>query len=193
MTTPQTRLPPLPRERWDDAVLEALRPTGTAAGPVPNAFTTFAHNPRVAKAFFSYHAELVRRATLDARAGELLLLRVAWRTRSAYQWAQHSRIAGRFGITADELGSLSTDRLGPTWSAFEGLLLRAVDEVVENFQLTAATWASLAASLDEAQLVELVMLIGFHTSTAIAMNSFAIAFDDDLLDVPLPSGFGHDG
>ena len=39
-------------------------------------------------------------AKLSTRHRELLILRVAWRTHSGYEWAQHSRMGADAGLTA---------------------------------------------------------------------------------------------
>jgi hypothetical protein len=43
-----------------------------------------------------------------------------------------------------------------------------------------ATWARLADQLDEAQLVELVYVIGTYTCLAMVFNSLGIELDPDL-------------
>ena len=46
-------------------------------------------------------------ATLSARTRELLILRVAWRTRSGYEWAQHSRMGADTGLTTLHLDAVT--------------------------------------------------------------------------------------
>ena len=193
MTKRLSRLAPMHREQWDTAVQDAIRaaaPDGLAerylsagpdALPVPNAYTTLAHNAVLAKALFSYHRSLMHAARIDPRLGELLQLRVAWRTRSAYQWAQHSRIADRVGITAEELAALSEEDVSERWTGLERLVLHAADELVSGYRVSDDTWAGLAGQLPSAQLVELVLLVGFHASIAMAFNSFDIELDAGLV------------
>ena len=100
MTSP--RLPPLPPERWDDKVKAALSvglPPDKldryfSAGPdalrVPNALATLAHHPKLARRFLAYNVVLLYASALDDRLRELVILRVAWRTRSSYEWVQHA-------------------------------------------------------------------------------------------------------
>jgi formylmethanofuran dehydrogenase subunit D len=92
------RLEPLPRERWDDDVRAALTSafsdqvvqrflsTGPDAVPVPSAITTMLHHPALAGPWLTFNNVLLwspRSST--ARASELMVLCVAWRTRSRRQ------------------------------------------------------------------------------------------------------------
>ena len=44
--------------------------------------------------------------------------------------------------------------------ALERALLRAVDEMIDGFAVGEETWATLAASFDGAQMLELLFVIG---------------------------------
>ena len=44
-----------------------------------------------------------------------------------------------------------------------------------------ATWAVLAAELDEQQLMDLVFTVGAYDVLAMALKSFRVQLDDDLL------------
>jgi len=116
------------------------------------------------------------------------VLRVAWRTQAAYEWAQHVRIAAGAGITDDEIDAIAGDGRAAGWSPFDAALLRAVDELVERYCVADDTWKLLAAELDERQLVELVFVVGTYTGLAMAFNSFGLQLDADLeASLPAPS------
>ncbi|MCY0726072.1 hypothetical protein OVW19_30475, partial [Klebsiella pneumoniae] len=59
-------------------------------------------------------------------------------------------------------------------------MLRAVDELVEHALISDGTWAVLAASLDEQQLMDLVFTVGAYDLLAMAFRTFAVPLDDDL-------------
>ena len=97
--------PPRPREQWDDDVRAALRDrlpgrspsasssTGPDALPVPNAIGTMLRHPALAGPFLAYNGVLLFDPALEPRQRELMVLRVAWRTRLGYEWVQHVRLA----------------------------------------------------------------------------------------------------
>jgi alkylhydroperoxidase family enzyme len=190
--TGQPRIAPLPRDQWDDDVRAALA-TGfghgavdrfTATGddevPVPNVVGTLMRHPALAGPFLAYNSMLLRTPTLDARQRELTILRVAARTDSVYEWAQHIRIAAGLGITEDEIAAIGRGPDDGEWNELDADLLRATDELIDGYVVTDDTWTRLAAHLDERQLMELVFVIGTYTGLAMAFNSFGLQLDDDL-------------
>jgi alkylhydroperoxidase family enzyme len=196
------RLPPLPRERWDDDVEAALRAgvpssvgdrflsTGDDAMRVPNGISSLMYHPRLAGKFLAYNALLLRDQVLDDRQRELMVLRVAWRTRSQYEWVQHVRLSQRYGITADEVDAIGVGADAPGWTALEADLLRATDQLLDSYRIDDEVWARLATELDETALVEMLYVVGTYTNLAMVFNGLGIELDPDLdpsIAPPLPS------
>jgi len=189
------RLPPLPRDRWDEEVCAALRTGfpaaaerflsgGSDAPAVPHVLATLLHHPALAGPFLAYNRVLLEKPVLAPRLRELMVLRVAWRKRSPYEWVQHARIAVGLGITADEINAVA--RGGEAaWSPLESDLLAATDQLLADTRIENATWTRLAAQLDERQLVEVVFVVGTYTCLAMAFNSFGLQLDPGL---ELPAG-----
>jgi 4-carboxymuconolactone decarboxylase len=116
---------------------------------------------------------------LEPRWRELLVLRVASRTGSDYEWRQHVRVAQQCGVTAEEIDAIARGADGG-WSPLEADLLTATDQLLDGYRVDDETWARLAAQLDERQLVEVVFVVGTYTCLAMAFNSFGIELDPDL-------------
>lgn len=194
------RLEPLPIERWDDEARAALRTafpesasrylsTGPDAVPVPNVLGTLMHHPALAGPFLVYNGVLLRTPTLEPRWRELMILRVAWRTRSAYEWVQHTHLGVRAGMSTDEIEAITLGPEGGEWTPFEATLLAATDQLIDQHRIDDETWARLAEHLDERQLVEAVFVVGTYTSLAMAFNSFGLELDPGLEPaggVPIP-------
>ena len=111
-----------------------------------------------------------------------MVLRVAWRTRSRYEWAQHVRLAPRVGITPDEIDAIAGGRGARAWTPLEADLLAATDQLIDHYRIDDDTWARLAEQLDERQLVELVFVVGTYTGLAMAFNSFGLQLDAGACD-----------
>jgi len=193
------RLGPLPEEQWDDrtrAALAALLPperrNPRGAG---NALATLARHPDLAEAFLPFNTRLLLRSTLPPRLRELAILRVARRSGCAYEWAHHIKIAAKAGLSEAEIeaagngkaigpGEASgTDRDGvtggvgggePARAELDGAVVRAVDELAEGCNLSDRTWSTLAAHLDERQLMDLVFTVGAYVLLAMAFNTFGV-------------------
>jgi AhpD family alkylhydroperoxidase len=188
-------LAPLPRELWGDDVRAALRDaysdavadrffaTGADAIPTPNALATLMHHPALAGPFLTYNNVLLQTPAIDPRLRELMILRVAVRTRAPYEWAQHVRLAGRAGITADEIAAVARRSDTTAWTPLEADLLAATDQLIDRYRIDGDTWGRLAEQLDERQLVELVFVVGTYTALAMAFNTFGLQLDPELQEL----------
>jgi len=193
------RLAPLPREQYTDAVRTALATAfgaaaadrfcaaGPDAPPVPNVLGTLMHHPALAGPFLAYNNVLLQTPTLDPGLRELIILRVACRTRAPYEWAQHVRMANRAGLGDDEIRAVAQRDPGHMWSALEADLLAATDELVDGYCVGDGTWERLAKQLDTPQLVELLFVVGTYTGLAMVFNSFGLQLDPELRELPLTS------
>ncbi len=194
-----TRLAPLPREQWGDDVRGALATAysdaaaerffsnGPDAIPMPNVLATLMHHPALAGPFLVYNNVLLRTPALEPRMRELMVLRVAWRTRARYEWVQHVRLAAGAGITPEEITAIADGADAGAWTPLEADLLRATDQLIDRYRIDDDTWTRLANALDEQQLVELVFVVGTYTGLAMAFNSFGLQLDPELRDIAAPS------
>lgn len=186
------RLPPVPTDRWDDearaALSSAFSPavadrflSGAPDAPrMPNALGTFMHHPRLAGPFLTYNAVLLEHPALGHRLRELIVLRVASRTGSAYEWAQHTRLAARYGVSTEEIDAAAGRAPAHSWTPLEADVLAATDQLIDGYRVDDDTWARLAEQLDARQLVEVVFVVGTYTCLAMAFNSFGLQLDPEL-------------
>lgn len=199
MSDAAPRIGPVPREGWDDEVraalvagfgpdaAERLCSDDPDAPPLANVLATLVHHPALAGPWLAYNSVLLGSPTLDPRLRELMVLRVAWRSRSRYEWVQHVKLALRLGVTTEEVDTIAGRGDAGEWSPLEAAALAATDELLDGYRVTDATWAVLAAHLDERQLVELVFVVGTYSCLAMVFNSLGIELDADLDDVPAPA------
>lgn len=186
------RVDPLPPDRWPPEMkgaLAALRPPAPRH-PLPprdpsrpkglNVLGLFAHHPALATAFHTFNGHILFASTLTPRQRELLVLRVAAVRAATYEWTQHVVLAGDAGIDADEIERIRQGPASEGWSDLERGLLAAVDELVADARIGDATWATLAAQLDEQQLLDVVFTVGAYDALAMVLRSFDVELDDDL-------------
>ena len=111
--------------------------------------------------------------TLPRRDTELVILRVAWHCRSAYEWHQHVPMALRVGLTADEVaGVADSSRHG--FTERQQALLAASDELLARRALSDATWSAVRATLSEREAIELCLLVGHYQGLATAIGGLGI-------------------
>ena len=168
------RLPPLPADEWDDAVLGALRMmpeerrNPVAAG---NAISTFVNHPDLTRSYLTFSFYLLTRSTLLPRLRELAVLRIAHLTSCAYEWDEHITIGQQAGLTLDEIDALQR---GMAADDFDQAVLIAVDELVENTTMSDESWAALGERMEKRQLMDFVFTVGGYHMLAMALNTFGV-------------------
>lgn len=199
MSGSDPRIAPLPIGEWSeeavdavraafgDAAADSLRSSASDAPRAPNVLTTLMRHPALTGPFLAYNTVLLNAPVLERRHRELMILRVAWRTRSPYEWAQHVRMARSCGITAEEIDAVASGATG-IWSPLEADLFGATDQLLDHYRIDDDTWDRLAEHLDERQLMEITFIVGTYACLAMAFNSFGLELDPELEAItPLPS------
>jgi len=196
MTAPAPRLAPLPLERWDDDARAVLRGRMKGADrflsgapdapPLPNVLGLFGNHMRLGGAWLAYNGVLLDEPTLEPRHRELLILRVARRTGSTYEWAQHVRLGQRCGITTEDIDAISLGAPAVSWTPVERDLIAATDQLLDTYDIDATTWSRLAEHFDERQLLELLFVVGSYLCLALVFNTVRLELDPGL-DPGLPS------
>jgi alkylhydroperoxidase family enzyme len=183
----EVRLTPLPPQSWPAEMrtaLAPLRPPTPRSADQPkglNALGTFARHPALMRAYHVFVGQLLYESSLSARQRELLILRVAAVRGADYEWAQHVVLATDAGISRAEMAAIAGNEPHAGWPPLETALLAAVDELLAAARISDATWSSLSAELSEHQLFDLVFTVGAYDVLAMALRSFGVPLDDDLV------------
>ena len=176
------RIPPLPAEGRDPRTAELLDSVRQPDGTELNIFATLARHPKLFKRWSAFGGTLLYGGLLPARERELLILRTGYLCRAPYEWGQHVLIGRAAGLTEEEIARVAAGPDADSWSADEALLLRATDELHADSRIGDATWAALAERWDEAQLIEVCMVVGQYHLVSFALNSLGVEPESD--DLP---------
>jgi enoyl-CoA hydratase len=136
----------------------------TKDGRPLNLFATLAHHPRLLKRFNVLGGFFLSHGELPARERELVILRVAARTGSEYEYAQHVVIGQQVGLSAQEMEQVR----GPldVWPEDDRTLLRFVDEMIDSDGAAVTTWEALCSRYPDDQMMEMSLLVGFYRMLA---------------------------
>jgi hypothetical protein len=147
------------------------------AGVPPIAlFRTFAHNLPMTEAMNSWGAyELGRRLSLSMRDREIVIDRTCARCGREYEWGVHvAFFAERVGLVPDQIASLTTGTADDDcWDEErDRLLIRAVDALHDDADISDDLWAALATLFSEPNLLDLMLLCGwYHAISFVARAS----------------------
>lgn len=174
------RVPPLPADRWDDAVDGALAVMLPAERRTPekasNILSTFVNHPDLTKAFLRFNVHLLFTSTVPPRLRELAILRVAHRTESAYEWVQHVKLGRREGLTDEDIAAVQRAEAA---DEFDRTVLSAVDELMDRYELSDEAWAALGERFDTHQLMDFVFTVGCYVTVAMAMKTFGVELEKE--------------
>lgn len=167
--------------------------TRRRGGPIPNIFLLLGRHRRAFTPWLWYASRLMPGGLLDRAETELVILRVAARTGSAYERQHHEAIARSIGLgeeiiawSAQEPGAVVPAGVTGGLDATRAALLRdATDELLSRHDLSDATWHALTEHYDEPRLLELCMLVGQYAGLAATLNAARVQLDD------LPGAIGR--
>lgn len=142
----------------------------------PAIFTTLGRTRRTYWGWLTFAAGLMPFGRLPRREGEMVILRVAHRRGSDYEWAHHRRIGRRAGLSAQEIDRLAQP-VDEQWVSRDAVLLRTVDEVLDTRDLSDPSWEALRAHLDERESIELLLLIGHYDMLATTLGVLRVEPD----------------
>ncbi len=181
MTDITPRILPLPRAEWTDDAREVFaywgEPNAWEEGSKTNILMVMGNHPELGKVYNIWGKHLLMANTLSTRALELLILRVAWRVKSAYEWHNHVGYGLNAGLTLDDIAAIRDFPEGGQWSEQDALVLRSVDELMDGGKISDATWNALGEHFDTKQTMDLVFSIGHYVMTSWALSSFGVEIE----------------
>jgi alkylhydroperoxidase family enzyme len=137
-------------------------------------FSTLLHVPALVEAVMPYTIYLSEQSTLTARHRELLALRAAWLSGSEVVWSAHARRARAAGLAQSELRGVAEGPEAAAWTSVEKTLLQMADQLYRNSSVNDATWAALAKTFSEHQLMDAVETVNHFTMLSTLYNAFGV-------------------
>ncbi len=169
------RIAPLKPEEMSKEALEiaaSLRAFfGSKDEGVPAVYATMFKHPGLYKGQLQLGLELNRNGKLPPREREMVILRTAWLVRSPFEWGEHVAYGKKLGLTSEEVERITQGSSAPGWNEHDRAVLRGVEELIGDHAVSDETWAVLAKTWNEEQLIEFPGLVGSYTLTAMIYNS----------------------
>ena len=163
------RLGPLPVAEWDGR----LAPILEGLDPALNVHRVLAHHPDLLAAWWPLRGHVALGGSLRPRHREIVILRVAHRAGSAYEWHHHVVRASREGVVPPEIEAI---RRMPTegWAADEATLLEATDELFDARSIAGPTWDDLLRTFSVEQVLDLVFTVGTYLTLSMLISAAGI-------------------
>ena len=171
------RIAPLDPTNLTPEQAEALAPVTREGARPLNIFLTMANAPEALTRFLGWgNYVLSKKNALSPRQRELAILRTGFNCDSGYEFAQHTTIGLRSGISAEEIELLKQGPGAGQWSALEHAILVACDELHHDHFISDHTWTALAELGDKGRM-DLVFTVGQYTQVSMMLNSFGVQLE----------------
>jgi len=185
LTGKDPRIPPLDPKEWTPEQRKRFDPNGTGQRAA-NVFVTFVRNPPGDRLRGGVTGHILNSTTLAVRQRELLLMRIGVLCRSEYEWAAHSRLGRRAGMTDADVDRIVAGPDSAGGDPIEIAMLRATDELYRDDVISESTWATLAKTLNTKQLLDLLVAVGGYRGVSMAINSAGVQLDANMADFRFP-------
>jgi 4-carboxymuconolactone decarboxylase len=148
-------------------------------------YRTFARHPKLYVPRQVLSEYIRTKSTLSPRVREMLILRIGWRCRSAYEWAAHAPAGRRAGLTDDQIRMLA--RTGyDGWNAADAAIVRAADELFDSDTISDGTWKALDEQFDDRQLLDVLITTGGYRMVSMVLNTFGVPAEPNSEPFPQP-------
>ena len=164
-------LAPLSDADWPDTIRDLKQ---SFAG-VLNVYRTMAHHPALLRAWAPLRQHVVKDTALGPEQSEIVILRVGVRLGSSYEWAHHVTRSRALGMSDARIKAVLEMPEGE-----DGLLVRAVDAIVDDHRLSPALEAELAQAIGREAVFDLIATVGFYSVLGTILMTYNVPVDADV-------------
>jgi 4-carboxymuconolactone decarboxylase len=184
-TRTQPRLRPLGRrdltpaqaEVWS-AVVNGRRGNGQDPDSLSGPFDAWLRRPEAGHPAAVLGEKLRFESSLPPDVLEFAVVTVGARWQSQFEFWAHARLALKRGIDPAVVDALANGREPVLGNPVHRAVYDFVTALLGDGHVAEDVYQSAAAALSEAQVVELVMLVGYYTLVSFTLNVFAVQLPD---------------
>ena len=172
---------------YEPAIVEALDRIMPAGIEPLLLFRTMARSPRVFSKMFA--GGLLDKGPLSLRQREIVIDRTTARLGCEYEWGVHVALfAKRVGFgEAEIVATVNGPADASCWAADEQTLIALVDDLVDRRTIGDAAWAAARAHFDEAQLLEVIALVGYYHTISFLCRGLGLPLESWSARFPTPA------
>jgi alkylhydroperoxidase family enzyme len=125
----------------------------------------------------------IRGSALPPRLRELAILRVGYLSNAPYETFQHEALGRFVGLTDAQIAAIRAgDGQAKALDETQAAVLAFVDDIVTNVRASDATLAGVRRHLDDAQVVDLILVTGFYMTISRLLETTGVEMDADPID-----------
>ncbi len=168
----------LKNEEAPDKSRELFEKIEANGASVLNLYRALSHSPSTIASFVKLGNVLLNRAELSAKLRELAIMRIANLLGSEYEWTQHLPIALEVGVTKEQVDNIHQWESSAFFNEEEQAVLRYTDIITLNDEVKDVIFEALKKHINERQIVELTVSIGYWGMVAKVLVPLQIEVED---------------
>ena len=143
-----------------------------------NVYRVMAHHPALLRAWADLRRHIVTQTALGPERAEVVILRLAHRLGSCYEWNQHVIRGLDAGLTKSRIAALAgpVARMQPQ----DALLAAAVDALFDHAELPPDQLAALQAQFGREGVMDLMATAGMYLTLGFIVKTTGAPLDDDI-------------
>src|SRR5215510_2585259 len=139
-------------------------------GRILGPYRVWIHSPTVASGMEQIGTFLNKRSTLSEREIEMVIVMIATHWRGDYVQTAHVRMGRKVGLSQAVIDALIAGKEPPLTDAHEKAVYQFAAAMIASRKVPDAEFAGLEKTLGRAGIAEVLVLIGYYTSVAMAMK-----------------------
>lgn len=147
-------------------------------GKPPNLYRALGNHPALAAAWTEFARAIRYDSGTPRELRELMILRGAQVMRSEYEWAQHLKMARKFGVPEAQIAALADWRTSDAFSEREKAAL-LLAEAVTNGNVSDEVYATVSKHFDHGTFVELSLVAAFYAMVARMLDAMRVQLEPD--------------
>jgi alkylhydroperoxidase family enzyme len=147
-----------------------------ARGGLLNIFRALSHSPVAMRRFMKFGAYLLDEGKLDPKLRELAILRAGFLCRSPYEFSQHVSFGRRVGLSDAQIRGVAAPNVA-LFDPKEMAVLAYAGELTSDARVSDAAYGAVAAFLNEEEIVELTLVVGYYNMVSRALNALQVDID----------------
>jgi alkylhydroperoxidase family enzyme len=166
--------------------VEALARVRERRGYISMVNQVLANSPTALDAFDRFSRHINTESPLDKPLRELVILRMTQLLGNAYEWRRHIPIALASGITQAQVEAVAAWRASDGFDERQRLALGLAEEIVDSGGVSTTTGEALTAVFAPAEVLNLVLLTGWHQLVGTLIISLGLIEDDEPVEPLVP-------
>ncbi len=188
-----SRLPNVIREQLTDSEQKIYDHIGAERKEVANVFKVLLNSPGAASVVADVGAYVRFHTPFKPALRELVILTVARRLDSQYEWSQHEHLALKAGASPDSIESIRNGDFPVSGNTEEAITLKFALELISNCAVRDDTFKAVLDKYGKQGTVDLVVLVSYYTMLAHCISALQPDIDPGLeasLPIPAPGSPG---